>query len=75
MINSRFSATGRNTYEIIDRKGNNDTNIYDKESFDTDVSLYKKATTIAKIKRTYHTNCWQVCGRTRHTGYCSAEAV
>jgi hypothetical protein len=29
MINSRFSATGRNTYEIVDRKGNNDTNIYD----------------------------------------------
>jgi archaellum component FlaF (FlaF/FlaG flagellin family) len=29
MINSRFSATGRNTYEVVDRKGNNDTNIYD----------------------------------------------
>ncbi|MGM9531704.1 hypothetical protein [Intestinibacter sp.] len=29
LINSRFSATGKNTYEIIDRKGNNDTNIYD----------------------------------------------
>ena len=29
MINSRFSATGRNTYEIVDRKGNNDTNIQD----------------------------------------------
>jgi hypothetical protein len=29
LINSRFSATGRNTYEIVDRKGNNDTNIYD----------------------------------------------
>ena len=29
LINSRFSTTGKNTYEIIDRKGNNDTNIYD----------------------------------------------
>jgi hypothetical protein len=29
LINSRFSATGKNTYEIVDRKGNNDTNIYD----------------------------------------------
>jgi hypothetical protein len=29
LINTRFSATGRNTYEIVDRKGNTDTNIYD----------------------------------------------
>jgi len=29
LINSRFSATGKDTYEIIDRTGNNDTNIYD----------------------------------------------
>jgi hypothetical protein len=29
LINSRFSATGKNTYEVVDRKGNNDTNIYD----------------------------------------------
>ena len=43
MINSRFSATGRNTYEIVDRKGNNDTNIYDQgEQFDIDTSLYKR---------------------------------
>jgi len=39
-----------NTYQIVDRDGDNDTNIYDKESFDTDISLYKKATTIAKLK-------------------------
>jgi hypothetical protein len=29
LINSRFTVTGRNTYKVIDRKGNNDTNIYD----------------------------------------------
>ena len=29
LINSRFTATGINTYKIIDRKGDNDTNIYD----------------------------------------------
>lgn len=29
LINSRFSATARNQYQIVDRKGNNDTNIYD----------------------------------------------
>lgn len=53
LINSRFSATGRNTYEIIDRKGNNDTNIYDQgDQFDIDTSLYKRVVKIPKIKFT-----------------------
>ena len=50
LINSRFSVTGMDTYQIIDRDGDNDTNIYDAESFDADISLYKKVNTIAKIK-------------------------
>ena len=29
LINSRFSAREKNTYEIVDRSGNDDTNIYD----------------------------------------------
>ena len=42
LINSRFSATGKNTYEIVDRKGSNDTNIYDQGTqFDVDTSLFK----------------------------------
>lgn len=50
LINSRFSATGKNTYEIIDRKGNNDTNIYDQgNQFDIDTSLYKRVTKIPKL--------------------------
>ena len=50
LINSRFSATGRNTYEVVDRKGNNDTNIYDQgEQFDIDTSLYKRVIKIPKI--------------------------
>lgn len=50
LINSRFSATGKNTYEIIDRKGNNDTNIYDQgDQFDIDTSLYKRVTKIPKL--------------------------
>lgn len=50
MINSRFSAKGKNTYEIIDRKGNNDTNIYDQGTqFDIDSSLYKRVINIPKI--------------------------
>ena len=50
MINSRFSATGKNTYEIVNRKGNNDTNIYDQgDQFDIDTSLYKRVIKIPKI--------------------------
>lgn len=51
LINSRFSATGKNTYEIVDRKGNNDTNIYDQgEQFDIDTSLYKRVKLIPKLQ-------------------------
>lgn len=51
LINSRFSAVGRNKYQIVDRKGNNDTNIYDQGSqFDIDTSLYKRVIEIPKLK-------------------------
>ena len=40
LINTRFSVTGKNTYEIVDRVGENDTNIYNSETFDKDTSLY-----------------------------------
>ena len=51
LINSRFSATGKNTYKIVDRKGNNDTNIYDQgDQFDIDTSLYKRVVKIPKIE-------------------------
>ena len=51
LINSRFSVTGRNTYEVVDRKGNDDTNIYDQgEQFKIDTSLYKRITKIPKIQ-------------------------
>lgn len=50
LINSRFSTTGMNTYEIIDRKGNNDTNIYDEgDQFNIDTSLYKRVISIPKL--------------------------
>lgn len=53
LINSRFSPIGRNQYEIVDRKGDNDTNIYDQgDQFDVDTSLYKRTTTIAKLQFT-----------------------
>lgn len=57
LINSRFSPRGRNTYEICDRKGNADTNIYDRgEQFKTDTSLYKTINTFPKLKLVKITN-------------------
>lgn len=51
LINSRFSATERNQYQIVDRKGDNDTNIYDQGSeFDIDTSLHKKTKSIPSIE-------------------------
>ncbi len=51
LINSRFSATERNKYQVCNRKGNNDSNIYDQgDQFDIDTSLYKKTTTIPRLK-------------------------
>lgn len=51
LINSRFTVTGRNTYKIIDRKGDNDTNIYDQgEQFDVDSSLFKNVNKIPKLE-------------------------
>ena len=51
LINSRFSATERNKYQVCNRKGNNDSNIYDQGSqFNVDTSLYKKLNLIPTIK-------------------------
>lgn len=49
LVNSRFSVLQNNTYEIVDRIGNNDTNLYDSEQFDLDTSLYKRVNTIPTI--------------------------
>ena len=51
IINSRFSALGKDTYEIVDRSGSNDTNIYDQgDQFEVDTSLYKIVKRIPKLK-------------------------
>ena len=50
LINSRFSPLGKQQYQIVDRKGDNDTNIYDQgEQFSSDTSLYKTYLDIPKI--------------------------
>ena len=51
LINSRFTVTGKNTYKVIDRKGDNDTNIYDQGAqFDVDTSLFKNVNKIPKLE-------------------------
>lgn len=52
LINSRFSTTGMDTYQIVDREGDNDTNIYDVNTFKSDTSLYKKINNIVKLQFT-----------------------
>ena len=51
LINTRFSTRQLNTYEIVDRNGNNDTNIYDDDDtqFDLDTSLYKRVNNIPTV--------------------------
>lgn len=44
LVNSRFSVLQNNTYEVVDRIGNNDTNLYDSEQFDLDTSCIKGST-------------------------------
>lgn len=51
LVNTRFSTTGKNTYEVVDRNGDNDSNIYDEgERFDIDTSLYKRVQKIPKLQ-------------------------
>lgn len=51
LINSRFSAIGKNQYQIVDRKGSYDTNLYDQGiQFNSDTSLYKQVLKIPKLK-------------------------
>ena len=50
LINSRFSVLQNNTYEVVDRIGNNDTNIYNQDELDLDTSLYKRVNTIPTIQ-------------------------
>ena len=48
LINSRFSATERNKYQVCNRKGN--SNIYNQgKQFDIDISLYKKIIKIPEV--------------------------
>ena len=50
LVNSRFSVREKGTYEIVDRIGENDTNIYNSQTFDKDTSLYFQYEQNPKIK-------------------------
>ena len=50
LINSRFTVREKNTYERVDRLGENDTNLYDVDKFNLQTSLQKLYTNIPQIK-------------------------
>lgn len=50
LINSRFSTLQNNTYEIVDRTGERDTNLYDINTLNLDTSLYKKVQSMPSIQ-------------------------
>lgn len=49
LINSRFTVLENNQYSIIDRDGNNDTNIYNDDTLENEVSLYKQSIAIPDV--------------------------
>ena len=50
LINTRFSLYGDNEYEIIDRSGERDTNVYnDDDAFEYETALHKIVNKIVKI--------------------------
>lgn len=50
IINSRFTPLEDKRYKIVDRSGNNDTNIYDEESLEGEINLYKTIDRIPILK-------------------------
>ena len=76
LINSRFSPLGKNTYQIVDRKGDNDSNIYTQgNKFDIETSLYKKADLIPKLEfyGTYSGGSLSVGNYFFYFKYCDAD--
>lgn len=49
LVNSRFYLTSSSTYNIADRRGNLDTNIYTKENFPIEAGLIKTVRTIVGL--------------------------
>lgn len=49
IVNSRFTPLEDDTYEIIDRKGGNDTNIYSEINYKSQIRLYKTSDKISQV--------------------------
>lgn len=49
LINSRFYLTSASTYEIADRKGNIDTNVYTEDNFKSETNLIKTVQSIVSV--------------------------
>lgn len=49
LVNSRFYLTSATTYNIADRKGNFDTNIYTEEDFKSETNLIKSVKSIVSV--------------------------
>ena len=52
IVNSRFYTTSSTTYNVADRSGNVDTNIYSKENFIIEASLVKTVKSIVSVEFT-----------------------
>ena len=50
LINTRFSPIGDNKYQIIDREGQDDTNLYPQNSFESSIALQKITKGIVDIE-------------------------
>jgi hypothetical protein len=50
IINSRFTVTEDKTFKIIDRKGENDTNIYEQDNVDLETRLFKNYNVVPYVE-------------------------
>lgn len=53
IINSRFTPLEEGRYKVVDRAGNNDTNIYDENTLTGDTNLYKSITQLPTLSLKY----------------------
>jgi hypothetical protein len=50
LVNSRFSVDELDTYRIIDRRGSNDTNLYEEKFLTSQIKLYKTSNVISQFE-------------------------
>lgn len=75
IVNSRFTPTEDLTYKIVDRIGNNDTNVYQEEDIDQDTRLFMTSKNIPfiKYKGISEGGSAQVGNYTFYIKYCDAD--